>query len=227
MPKVEKATCGDSMQELSDRTRATAAGPRPTAADRRYGRVAMALHWLIAASILSLLALGAIMTDLPRGPEKFQLYQIHKSLGITVLALSVLRLGWRLGHPPPPLPGTLAGWERRAARGAHVAFYVLMIGLPVSGWMMVSASPWNIPTQPWGLFTLPHLPWFATYPDKEALEGVMKAVHETAAWLMAGLILLHVAAALRHHLWLRDTVLLRMLPGRTPLADGRAPGRNQ
>lgn len=186
--------------------------------NRRYGRVAMLLHWLIALAIITLLTLGAIMVDLPRGsPEKFQLYQLHKSLGLTVLALSVIRLGWRLAHPPPPLPADLAAWERRAAGATHLAFYALMIGLPISGWMMVSASPWNIPTQPWGLFTLPHLPWFADHPGKEALEGTLKSVHETAAWTMAGLACLHVAAALRHHFIRRDAVLLRMLPGRRPL----------
>jgi cytochrome b561 len=190
--------------------------------NRRYGRVAMILHWLIALAIVTMLGLGAIMVDLPRGsPEKFQLYQVHKSLGLTVLGLSLVRLGWRLGHPPPPLPAGMASWERLAARGTHIVFYVLMIGLPISGWMMVSASPWNIPTQPWGLFTLPHLPWFATHPDKEGLEGVLKALHETAAWTMAGLIVLHVAAALRHHFVKRDLVLLRMLPGRRPLPAER------
>jgi cytochrome b561 len=180
----------------------------------RYGLVALVFHWLIALAIIGMLVLGSIMTDLPNSPEKFKLYQLHKSVGMTILAASLLRLGWRLANPAPPLPPTVPRLEAMAAKSTHAAFYLLMIGLPVSGWMMVSASTWNIPTRIFGLFTLPHLPWFSTLADKKPVEDALKVVHEMAGWVLAALLLLHVAAALRHHLLLKDDILRRMLPGR-------------
>lgn len=181
----------------------------------RYGVVAMSLHWLIAVAVIALLALGMVMTRLPLGdPLKFDLYQLHKSIGILVFLLSCARLGWRLANPPPPLPLSLPDWERRAARITHTAFYLLMIVLPITGWMLVSASPWNIPTRPFGLFMLPHLPWFSTHPQKARLEDALIEVHSLGGWIFAALLALHVAAALRHHFILRNTVLRRMLPGR-------------
>lgn len=180
----------------------------------RYGLVALAFHWLIALAIVAMLVLGSIMTDLPNSPRKFALYQLHKSVGMTILAASLLRLGWRLANPPPPLPASMAALEALAAKAAHAGFYLLMIGLPLSGWMMVSASPLNIPTRIFGVFELPHLPWLSTLADKKPVEDALKEVHELAAWTLAALLLLHVAAALRHHLLLKDDILRRMLPGR-------------
>lgn len=182
----------------------------------RYGLVALGLHWLIAIAIIAMLALGIYMTDLPNSPWKFELYQLHKSIGITILVASLLRLGWRLANPPPPLPPAMPALEALAAKAAHAGFYLLMLGLPLSGWMMVSASVWNIPTRIFGLFELPHLPWFATLADKKPVEDVLKEVHETAGWLMIALLAVHVAAALRHHILLKDDILRRMLPGRDP-----------
>lgn len=185
----------------------------------RYGAVAMTLHWLIAGAVLAQLGLGMVMVRLPIGdPLKFELYQWHKSIGLSVFVLSCARLAWRLAHPPPPLPMTMPRWERQAARTTHAAFYVLTIGMPITGWMLVSASPWNIPTRPFGLFVLPHLPWFSTHPAKARLEDALIAVHSFAGWIFAALLALHVAAALRHHFILRDAILLRMLPG------GNRPG---
>lgn len=190
--------------------------------ETRYGAVAMLLHWAIAAAILTLLGLGVVMVRLPNAdPLKFQLYQLHKSIGVTVLALSLLRLAWRLTHPAPPLPDTLRPWEAMLARATHVGFYVLMIGLPVSGWMMVSASPWNIPTVVFGAFTLPHLPGLAGLPNKAPVADALQEVHEAAAIAMAVLLALHVAGALKHH-FLRDGVLARMLPVLARTADRTA-----
>ena len=181
--------------------------------DSRYGAVAMLLHWVIAAAILSMLALGVVMVRLPPAdPLKFELYQLHKSIGVTVLVLSLLRLGWRLTHPVPPLPVTLRPWEKVLARVTHIAFYGLMIGLPVSGWMMVSASPRNIPTVVFGAFTLPHLPVLHALPNKAPVADALKEVHEIGAIAIAVLLALHVAGALKHHFILRDGVLARMLP---------------
>ena len=177
----------------------------------------MALHWTIAGAIIALLAIGAVMVRLTPGSSlQFEIYQLHKSLGITVLALSLLRLVWRLFDPAPPLPVNLQRWEAALARVTHLGFYVLMIALPLSGWMMVSASVWNIPTVVFGAFTLPHLPVLGSLQDKKPVEDALKEVHEALAIGMFGLLLLHVAGALKHHFVLRDDTLARMLPGRSP-----------
>jgi cytochrome b561 len=179
----------------------------------RYGLVAMLLHWLIAALIVGMLALGLTMVRLTPGSAlQFELYQLHKSIGITILALSLVRLGWRLGNPTPPLPAAMAPWERMLARATHVGFYGLMVALPLSGWMMVSASAWNIPTMLFGVVHLPHLPVLSTLENKKPVEDVLKEVHELLGWSILLLLALHVAGALKHHLMLKDDVLVRMLP---------------
>jgi cytochrome b561 len=175
----------------------------------------MSLHWTIAIAILALLATGAVMVRLTPGSSlQLDLYQLHKSVGIAVLALSVARLLWRLFDPVPPLPVSLKRWEAALARATHIGFYVLVIVLPLSGWMMVSASVWNIPTVVFGLFTLPHLPVLASLQDKKPVEDALKEVHEALAIGILVLLLLHVAGALKHHFVLRDDTLARMLPGR-------------
>lgn len=182
----------------------------------RYGLVAIVLHWSIAVAITGMLVLGEVMTQLEPGDRlKFTLYQWHKSFGLLVFALSLARLGWRLIDPPPPWPVTMAGWERTAAGIVHAMLYVLMLALPISGWLLVSASPWNIPTAPFGLFTLPHLSWLADHPDKPMLEAAFKQLHAAGALSFTLLLLAHVAAALRHHLIVGDQVLTRMLPWTT------------
>ena len=183
----------------------------------RYGVVAMSLHWTIASAIIALLAMGAVMVRLTPGSSlQFDMYQLHKSLGISVLALSLLRLVWRLFDPVPPLPMSLKRWEAALARATHLGFYVLMIALPFSGWMMVSASVWNIPTVVFGALTLPHLPVLGSLQDKKPVEDALKEAHEALAIGMFVLLLLHVAGALKHHFVLRDDTLTRMLPGRSP-----------
>jgi cytochrome b561 len=185
----------------------------------RYGAVAVCLHWLIAAAVLAMLALGAVMVRLTPGSTlQFDLYQLHKSIGITVLALSVLRLGWRLANPAPPLPGSLSAWQKTLARSTHIGFYVLLIALPVSGWMMVSASVWNIPTMIFGAFELPHLPILATLPDKKPVEDALKTVHEALGWGAVALLALHVAGAFKHHVLGGENVMVRMLPAVGPRA---------
>ena len=185
-------------------------------APERYGPVAILLHWIIALAIVALLALGAVMVRLTPGSSlQFDVYQLHKSLGITVLVLSLLRLAWRLFNSPPPLPANLEPWETALARVTHVGFYVLMIALPFSGWMMVSASVWNIPTVVFGAFTLPHLPVLGDLQNKKPVEEALKEVHEALAIGMFVLLMLHVAGALKHQFVLRDDTLARILPGRS------------
>lgn len=184
------------------------------APSKTYTRVAIILHWLIAALILALFAIGIAMTELPDDQitRKFELYQRHKSLGITVLALSVFRLAWRLTHQPPPLPTNLKPWERCAARFTHYGFYILTIAIPLMGWAMVSSSPYNIPTVLYGQIPWPHLPVLPSIEDKKSFEDAFKLAHRTFAYSAAGLLVLHVGAALKHHIILKDSVLTRMIP---------------
>ena len=123
-----------------------------------YSSVAKALHWTMALMILSLIPVGLIMHNMPASSLKFTIYQLHKSFGLIVLVLAVARLGWRLGHPVPPLPDNLKPWERIAARVTHVGFYALIIIIPLVGWMMVSASPTGIPTKIFYTIPVPHFP---------------------------------------------------------------------
>lgn len=179
----------------------------------RYTRLAIAFHWAIAALVLALLGIGLAMTHGDLAPmRRFQLYQWHKSLGITVLALSLLRLGWRAFHRPPPLPAAMPAWERKGAHLAHGLLYGLILGLPLVGWALVSASPFNIPTVLYGTVPWPHLPLFADLADKATAEAVLKRVHAYGAWMLIVLLALHVGAALRHHFALRDDTLRRILP---------------
>jgi cytochrome b561 len=143
---------------------------------------------------------------------KFRLYQLHKSIGITVLFAAVLRVLWRMTHRPPPLPETMPVLERKAAEGAHLAFYAFLLLLPLTGWALVSASPYNIPTVLYGTVPWPHLPVLRTLEDKAPVEHVLKIVHGKGAWLLIALVLVHAGAALRHHFILRDGILRRMLP---------------
>lgn len=187
--------------------------PPPRQVAERYGLVAIIFHWTIAFAILGMLLLGAVMVRVtPGSSQQFELYQLHKSVGITVLVLSILRLLWRLTHAAPALPTTLRPWEAGLARITHVGFYVLMLLLPFSGWMMVSASVWNFPTVIFGTFTLPHLPILSTLPDKKPVEDALKEVHEWLAIGLFALFLLHLAGASRHHFVLKDETIGRMLP---------------
>lgn len=180
---------------------------------QRYSAVAIALHWSVAALILTLLAMGLWMTRLPPGSaSQFALYQLHKSIGVTVLLLTALRLAWRLFHRPPPLPPELGSWERAAARAAHAGLYALTVALPLTGWAMVSASPWNLPTILYGVVPWPHLPVLPDLANKAAAEAALKSAHAAGAWAMLALVALHIGAALKHHFALRDDVLARMLP---------------
>lgn len=188
----------------------------PEAADgSRYSDVAIVLHWLIAAAIGLQLVLGNRIGG-PDTPEVFALTQLHKSVGITILLLSLARLAWRLVNPPPPMPATMARWEAWLARGAHVGFYVIMIGMPLTGWLMVSASRIEIPTLLYGTVPWPDMPGIAHLAPaaKKAAHRFAIESHELLAYFAYGLIGLHVAGALKHQLFSRDEpVLARMAPG--------------
>lgn len=173
----------------------------------RWGGLAMGLHWGMALLIFVLFVLGWVAVSLPVSPLKLKLFFWHKSLGLLVLLLLGLRILWRWVDPAPRPVAGLAVWERGLARVVHLLLYLLMVLMPLSGWLINSAA--NFPFKPFGLFRLPDL----VQPDK-ALQGDFQLLHLSGFWLLAGLLVLHIAAALRHHFVRRNTVLRRMLPGR-------------
>ncbi len=185
-----------------------------SAQSARYSTVAIILHWLISLLIIGQLLGGLIMTRfLPKASAlTFEIYQLHKSFGITVLLLSVLRLLWRLGHRPPELPADMANWERVSARITHILFYALILLIPLSGWAMVSSSPLNIPTYLFDVIKLPHLPFWEDATNKAAITSRFATIHEYMGFFTIALLALHVGAALKHHFVNKDSVLTRMLP---------------
>jgi cytochrome b561 len=171
----------------------------------QYKAAAKALHWLIALMVFGLLAVGLYMTELNTTPQKIQLYMTHKSVGLTVLLLMALRLLYRWRNPAPALPEAMPAWQKRAAALTHVMLYLLLLAMPISGWLMNSAS--GFPMKYFGWFRVPDL----IARDAERL-AFFKAAHEYIAWTLIALIVLHVLAALKHHLLNRDDILRRMLP---------------
>lgn len=173
--------------------------------DNAYGSVAKLFHWIMALLILGLFFLGLYMSDLELSPQKLQLYQWHKSLGATVLALAALRLCWRLWNIVPALPAGMALWERFGAHASHYALYALMFAMPLSGWIMSSYA--GYPVSVFGWFTLPDL----VAADKNMFR-LMRDVHEALGWSIVALASVHAGAALWHHFIRKDNVLRRMLP---------------
>lgn len=169
----------------------------------RYNRTAIALHWSVALLIFAAFPLGMYMHDLPLSPTKLQLYSYHKWLGITVLALAVLRVVWRAAHTPPPLPQSMPRWQQLASHAVHQFLYVLIFVVPLSGWVMSSAKGFK--TVWFGVLPLPDL----VGKDK-ALGEMLSQVHENLNYLLLALVLLHIAAALKHHFIDKDGVLSRM-----------------
>lgn len=175
----------------------------------RYNAVAIALHWAIAALIILMLVMGQVMEDLP-DTLKFTTFVLHKSIGITILGLSVFRLIWRLMNPPPALPESMKPHEKLLAHAAHWGLYFLMLAMPLSGWAFVSALQ-KYPTVFFWMGEVPFLP-LPEGIDKKAMSDLLKEAHELFANGAIALIVLHVAAALKHQYIDKDTVLARMLP---------------
>jgi cytochrome b561 len=195
------------------------------AASTRYTPVAIALHWILAVLALSMVPVGwwmgdAVMEGATRA-QALQVFPLHKATGMTILALTVVRLLWRLGHPAPPLPQRMAGWEKFFARVTHWGFYLLLFALPLSGWIYSSAG-WseafktfvNVPLSWFGLFDIPAFPGIATQEDaaRRAIGEAAINVHSKLAWVMLILAAVHAAAAIKHHVADKDDVLSRMLP---------------
>jgi cytochrome b561 len=194
--------------------RAMESAPAPV---RRYTFIAMVLHWLVAILMLVNIALIWSVDLLP--DERIRpVIDAHKSIGITVLGLVLLRLLWRAANPPPPLPDGYPRWQKAAAHSAHVALYLLILALPLSGWMHDSAwkAAGEIPMYWFGLFQWPRIGWITQLDPvfKERLHDVFGATHAWLSYLLYALFALHVGAALKHQYWDRHAELQRMLPGR-------------
>ena len=180
---------------------------------QRYTGFAIGLHWVLAILIIGMLALGLFMVELGEAdPLRFQLTQWHKSFGIIALILIVLRILWRVTHRPPALPAHMKSWEKLAAELTHIALYLVILLIPISGWIMVSASPLDLPTLLFNGIHWPHLPPFDTLPDKEAVSELFLNIHTLAGYALIALLLAHVGAALRHRFMLHDEVMSRMSP---------------
>ncbi|WP_374318499.1 cytochrome b [Pseudoxanthomonas kaohsiungensis] len=174
----------------------------------RWGATSQLLHWTIAVLILSIGAVGLVMGELPRSPKWFWVYTLHKSLGLTVLALVLVRIAWRLyAGAPPPVEGT-PRWQARLASLTHGAIYVLILAMPLSGWLYDSASG----LRPFRWFGLAEVPKLS--PPHEALADAMHETHELLFWVLIALVIGHAGAALYHHFVRRDATLARMLPRR-------------
>jgi cytochrome b561 len=183
-------------------TRSTSVPPTEAAAAARYSGPAIVLHWLLALALFGIFALGVYMADLPISPERLRLFNWHKWAGITILALSLLRLGWRLTHAPPPdLP--MPAWQRRLAHLSHRTMYALFLVVPLVGWAYSSATGFQVVV--FGVLPLPDF-----VPKSKPLAEVLETAHATLAWLLAGLVVVHVAASIKHALLDRDGLLGRM-----------------
>ncbi len=172
---------------------------------RRWGSFAQLLHWVIVALILLQVTLALIADDLPLGMKKLAMLARHKSVGITILGLAVIRLLWRWTNPTPALPDGLKPYERFLAHFTHAALYLLLFAMPLSGWLMSSAR--GFPVSWFGLVQLPDL-----VPKSRPLYEALLETHDLLALGLGAVVLLHAAAALKHHYFLKDDVLRRMLP---------------
>ena len=173
--------------------------------DERWGAVSQAFHWLIVVLIVVMAYLGLTMVDLPNTPHKIAVYTLHKSIGISILALVVLRLGWRLYAGRPRELAGIPSWQSRIASATHVALYVLLFAVPLSGWVVNSSTGF-----PLHWFNLVNLPPIASKSD--ALHAVVRPLHEWLFWALITLACVHAAAAIYHHWFQRDATLVRMLP---------------
>ena len=175
----------------------------------QWGTVSKVLHWLVVLLILLMAWIGLRMGDMPNGPDKIASYALHKSVGITILMLVIARIGWRFyAGAPDGVPGT-PRWQERIASLTHLALYALLLAMPLSGWILNSAS--GFPLQWFGLVNLPAI------ADKDHdLHELAEGIHEWLFWAMVTLVVMHAAAAFYHHLVQRDATLTRMLPARRP-----------
>lgn len=185
--------------------------PSAPVAGTRYGSIAIGLHWLIAVAIIGSFSLGFYMSDLPLSPQKLKFYSWHKWAGVSIFLFVLVRLLWRLSHRPPELPDSIPAWQRKVAAATHGLLYLLMVVVPITGWLMSSAKGFQ--TVYFGVLPLPDL-----LAKNAELGDQLQQVHEWLNYSMAALVVAHIGAALKHHFIDRDEVLVRMLPllGKNP-----------
>lgn len=179
-------------------------------AQSRYSTIAIILHWAIFALLAITVAIGWRMEDLDKA-ARLQAMQFHKSFGLTILLLSFFRLAWRHISPPPAPPASMSKRDLTIMKLTHIAFYGLMIGIPLLGWLLISTSSYKFPTMVWGLFEWPRLP-LADQSFSKPLHEVSEFFHSKLVWLGIILMVLHAAAAIKHQFIDKDGVLARMLP---------------
>ena len=172
----------------------------------KYSKTAIALHWLIAILVIANVVLVNMAADLPRDAKAIYMTP-HKAIGISILSLSLLRLFWRIGHKPPPIPDAVPGWQATLGRTVHALFYFLIIAVPLTGWLMVSARPGSPGVDFFGLFML-DLP----VGDSKALSDLGYEGHETLTKPLVILIFLHMLGALKHQFVDRVPFIQRMFP---------------
>ena len=170
-----------------------------------YTRTAIVLHWLVALALVATFGVGLYMSGLALSPAKLKIYSWHKWAGVTIFALVLFRLVWRVTHRPPAPPVGMPAWQHRAAEFAHYLLYALMVAVPLSGWLMSSAKGFQ--TVYFGVLPLPDL-----LAKNKELGDALTLVHKWLNFTLAGLVVVHVGAALKHHFFDRDNVLARMLP---------------
>lgn len=174
---------------------------------QRYTGVAIGLHWLIGLMIVTSLGVGLYMVGLSLSPDKLRLYSWHKWAGVTIFMLVLVRSLWRLTHAAPPLPDDMPVWQRKVAEATHYALYALMIVIPLTGWLMSSAKGFQ--TVYFGVVLIPDL-----LAKNEGLGETLALVHRYLNYSMIGLVIAHIAAALKHYFIDKDDILRRMLPAR-------------
>lgn len=181
----------------------------------RFNAVAIGFHWLLALALIGSFSVGLYMHDLPFSVQRVKLFNYHKWAGVTILALSLLRLLWRLTHRPPPysarVQASMPGWQQRASKISHLSMYLLFFAVPLLGWAYSSAA--GLPIVWFGVLPLPDF----VPVDKEFATEVLKPLHRYCAYSLAALVVVHVAAALKHQFIDRDGLMARMWPGRSTL----------
>jgi cytochrome b561 len=183
---------------------------------KKYNKIAIILHWLIAIAIIFQLASGMWMVDAIKSTNSkdlaYNFYQHHKSAGLLVLILSIFRLIWRFSHKPPKMPNSMSKLEVILANSVHITLYFFMIAVPLAGWCMISSSSYNIATMFFGLFEWPQISFLAEYANKAELNKIFSAAHAIMAKLMLLLLILHIFAALKHQFISKDKLINRILP---------------
>lgn len=182
-----------------------------TEAKARYSTIAMILHWAIFALLFIAVKIGWSMEDL-KGPAKLAAMQLHKSVGLTILLLSVFRLVWRHIAKPPELPANMSARDILISKLTHIGFYALMIGIPLLGWVLISTSSYRFPTHFWGTFEWPVISAIQGKEFSKPLHEAAEFGHSKLVWVGIVLLVLHAAAALKHQFIDKDNLLARMIP---------------